>query len=139
MSVISLYAVLPKNSCFVTKKYFCQYFPIFGQLYIELSFLVIHGNSMIESSGLVQILTENKFSMIGLDTHWKLLYVQFLLNFVRLHLSVKPICCHMIGLQKNRKIIHRFCSESVTDLQIKVLMYIRSICEANFKLHVEVL
>ena len=45
---------------------FSQYFLIFGQLYIEQSVLVIHGQ-LIEDSGLVQIVTENKFSMIGLS------------------------------------------------------------------------
>ena len=58
MSVISLYVLLPKNSCFVTKEYLCQYFPIFGQLHMELYFLVIYGQ-LIEGWGLVQILTEN--------------------------------------------------------------------------------
>ena len=36
------------------------------QLPIDQSLLVIHGQ-LIEGSGLVQILTENKFSMIGLS------------------------------------------------------------------------
>ena len=43
-----------------------QYFPIFGQLLIEQSLLIIYGQ-LIKGSGLVQILTENKFSMIGIS------------------------------------------------------------------------
>ena len=43
-----------------------QDFPIFGQFHIEQSLFVIHGQ-LIKSSGLVQILTENKFSMTGLS------------------------------------------------------------------------
>ena len=45
---------------------FSNYFPLFGQLHIEQCVLVIHGQ-MIEGSGLLEILTENKFSMIVLS------------------------------------------------------------------------
>ena len=60
-----LYA-LTKELQFRHPEIFSQYFPIFRQLHIDQSLLVIHGQ-LIESSGLVQILTENKFSMIGLS------------------------------------------------------------------------
>ena len=39
---------------------------VFGQLHIEQCILVIHGQ-LIKGSGLLEILTENKFSMIGLS------------------------------------------------------------------------
>ena len=45
---------------------FAKYFAIFGQLHIEQSLLVIHGQ-LIEGSGLEEILTENKSSTIGLS------------------------------------------------------------------------
>ena len=57
---------LTKKLQFRHPEMFSQYFPIFGQLYIEQSLLVIHGQ-LIKDSGLVQILTENKFSIIGLS------------------------------------------------------------------------
>ena len=45
---------------------FSNYSPLFRQLHIEQCLLVIHGQ-MIKGSGLLEILTENKFSMIGLS------------------------------------------------------------------------
>ena len=42
---------------------FSQYFTIFRQLHSEHSLLLIHGQQ-IEGSGLAQVLTKNKFSMI---------------------------------------------------------------------------
>ena len=39
---------------------------VFGQFHIEQCILVIHGQ-LIKGSGLLEILTENKFSMIGLS------------------------------------------------------------------------
>ena len=57
---------LTKELQFHHPEMFSQYFPIFGQPHIEQSLLVIHGQ-LIEGSELVQILTENKFFMIGLS------------------------------------------------------------------------
>ena len=45
---------------------FSKYFSLFGQLHIEQCILVIHGQ-LIERSGLLEILTESKFSVIGLS------------------------------------------------------------------------
>ena len=45
---------------------FGNYFALFGQLHIELCILVIHGQ-LIKGSGLLETLTEKKFSMIGLS------------------------------------------------------------------------
>ena len=45
---------------------FSNYFPLFGQLHIEQFLLVIH-EQMVKGSGLLEILTENKSSMIGLS------------------------------------------------------------------------
>lgn len=60
------YPLLTKKLQFCHLEIFSQYFPILAQLPIEQSFLVIHGH-LIEGSGLVQVLTENKFSMIELS------------------------------------------------------------------------
>ena len=88
---------LTKELQFCNQEIFCQFFPIFRQLHIDQSLLVIHGQ-LIEGSGLVKILTESKFSMTGLSAvvdvnnikrpryTFKLLYVYFLSNFVRLRL-----------------------------------------------------
>ena len=57
---------LTKELQFRHPEIFSQYFPIFGQLHIEQSLLVIYGQ-LIEGSGLVQILTENKFYLLGLS------------------------------------------------------------------------
>ena len=104
---------LTKELQFRHPEMFSQFFPIFGQLHIEQSLLVFHGQ-LIERSGLVQILTENKSFMIGLSVVVdKLHYVHFLSNFVRLCPSVKPICHHIFSLHKNQKIIYRFCTGSV--------------------------
>ena len=57
---------LTKKLQFRHPEMFSEYFPILGQLHIEQSLLVIN-RQLIEGSGLVQIFTENKFSMIGLS------------------------------------------------------------------------
>ena len=103
---------LTKELQFRHPEMFSQYFPIFGQPRIEQSLLVIHGQ-LIEGSGLVQILTENKFFMIGLSavtdvnntkraryTLQITLYctLHFLSNFVRLRPSVKPYDCHHVTI-----------------------------------------
>ena len=51
----------------LSSRNFSQYFLIFRQLHIEQYLLVIHGQ-LIDGLGLVQILTENKFSMTGLSS-----------------------------------------------------------------------
>ena len=62
-----VYALTKELRNFRHPEFFYQYFPIFGQLHIEQSLLVIEGQ-LIEGSGLVQIHTENKFSITGLST-----------------------------------------------------------------------
>ena len=70
---------------------FCNYFPLFGQIHIEQCLLLIHGK-MIKGSGLLEILSEKKFSMAGLSAvvdvnnikRARLLSVHFSTNFVRL-------------------------------------------------------
>ena len=60
-----LMCALTKELRFRQSEFFTQYFPIFRQLRIELPLLVIYWQ-FIEGSILVQIYSENKFSMIGL-------------------------------------------------------------------------
>ena len=57
---------LTKELQFSHPEIFSQYFSIFRKLHIEQSLLVINGQ-LIEGLRLVQILTENKFSMVGLS------------------------------------------------------------------------
>ena len=101
---------------------FSQYFPIFGKLHIEQSSLVINGQ-LIEGSGLVQILTENKFSVIGLSA------VVDVNNIKRAKYTLQITLCALFTklreaasvseidlspydwLTQNWKIIHRFCTE----------------------------
>ena len=91
MSVINLYMHLPRNCSCTSWKYFLIYFPLFGQIHIEQCLLVIHGK-MIKGSGLLEILSENKFSMVELSAvvdvnnikRARLLSVHFSTNFVRL-------------------------------------------------------
>ena len=54
-----------KELQFCQPEIFSQYLSIFRRLHIEQFLLEIHGQ-LIEGSGLVQILTESKFSMTGL-------------------------------------------------------------------------
>ena len=123
---------------------FAKYFAIFGQLHIE--------QSWIEGSGLEESLTENKFSMIGLSP------VVDMNNIKRARFTLQIILCALfIKLreaasvsemdlspfdwltQKSKENASFLYWKCVIDLQIKVLLYVRSIREGNFKLHVEVL
>ena len=101
---------------------FSQYFPIFRKLHIEQSSLVINGQ-LIEGSGLVQILTENKFSMIGLSAVADVnnikrakytLQITLCALFIKLReaASVSEIDLSPYDwLTQNWKIIHRFYTE----------------------------
>ena len=56
---------------------------------------------------------------------------------MRLCWSVKPICHHIIGWHKNRKmILFVLYWKCVIDLQIKVLLCVLFICEGNLKLQI---
>ena len=119
---------LTKELQFRNPDIFSQYFPIFRQLHI-----------LVEGSVLVQILTENKFSMIGLSA------VVDVNNIKRVrYTSQITLCATDLSpydwlrqiLKDNTSFLYGKC---VIDLQITVLLYVRSIREGNFKLHVEVL
>ena len=130
---------------------FSKYFPLFGQLHIGQCLLVIHGQ-LIKGSGLLEILTENKFSMIGLSA------VVDVNNIKRARYTVQITLCSLFKLlreampeyltdlspydwlsqesKENTSFLYWKC---VIDLELLILLYIRSIREGNFKLHVEVL
>ena len=107
---------------------------------------------MIECSGLVKILTENKFSMIGLSAvvdvnnikrAWYTFQIALCALFIKLH---EAASVSKTDLSPNDWLTHKSKDNTsflywkcVIDLQIKLSFYVRSICEGNFKLHVEVL
>ena len=57
---------LTRELQFRFSKMFQNYFPLFGELHIEQSLLVLHGQ-LIEGSGLMEILNLQKLSTIGLS------------------------------------------------------------------------
>ena len=143
---------LTKELQFRHQGVFSQYFPIFRQLYIEPSLLVIHGQ-LIEGSGLVQIFTENKFSMIGLSAVVDAnnikrakytLQITLCALFIKFHeaasVSETDFSPYdwLTQKSKNNSLLLLFW-KCVINLQMKVLLYVRSIREGNFKLPVKVL
>ena len=129
---------------------FSNYFALFGQLHIEQCILVTHGQ-LIKGSGLLEILTENKFSMIGLSA------VVDVNNIKRARYTLQITLCSMFKLlsdaipencelspydwltKKSTESTSFLYWKLVIDLEILILMYVRSIREGNFKLHVEIL
>ena len=129
---------------------FSKYFALFGQLHIEQCILVIHGQ-LIKGSGLLEILTENKFSMIGLSA------VVDVNNIKRARYTLQITLCALFKLlcdampddipdlspydwlsQKSKENTSFLYWKLVIDLEILILMYVRSLREGNFKLHLEV-
>ena len=130
---------------------FSNYFPLFGQLHIEQFLLVIH-EQMVKGSGLLEILTENKSSMIGLSA------VVNVNNIKRARYTLQITLCSTFNQlreampnnltdlspydwlsQKSKDSTSFLYWNCVVDLQVPILLYVRSIREGNFKLHVEVL
>ena len=132
---------LTKEIQFLDLEMFSRYFPIFGQLHIDQYLLVIHGQ-LIDGWGLVQILTEHKFSMIGLSAivdKNNVMRARYTSLITLCALEAAPVSETDFSsydwlTQKSRDntlFLHRRC---VIDLQIKILMYVHSIREGNFKL-----
>ena len=130
---------------------FSKYFPIFEQLHIEQCLLVIHGQ-LIKGSGLLEILRENQFSMIGLSS------VVDVNNIKRARYTLHITLCSLFKVldeampdtptdmspynwleQKSNASSSCLYWKLVIDLELLILMYIRSIREGDFKLHIEVL
>ena len=131
-----------KELQFHHQEIYFQYFPIFRQLHIEQFLLVIHGR-LIEGSGLVQILIENKFSLVGLSA----------VTYVRARYTLQiTLCALCVRLREAASISEADLSpydwltqkskdntvflywKCVIDFQIKVLLYALSFREGNFKL-----
>ena len=130
---------------------FSKYFPIFGQIKIEQCLLVIHEQSM-KGSGLLEILRKNQFSMTGLS-----LVVD--VNIIkRARYTLQITLCSLFKLldearsdtptdmspynwleQKSNVSTSCLHWKLVIDLELLILMYIRSIREGDFKLHIGVL
>ena len=152
---------LTKELQFCHPEIFYQHFTIFRQLRIEQSLLVIQGQS-IEGSELVQILTENKFSMIGLSSVIDVInikrYVQVYLTFTFQARDILQVTLWALFMkfreaasvsetdlppydwltQKSKDNISFLYWKCVIDLPVKALSYVNSIRESNFKLHVKV-
>ena len=130
---------------------FSKYFALFGQLHIEQCILVIHGQ-LIEGSGLLEILTENRFSMIGLSA------VVDVNNIKRARYTLQITLCSLFKLlrdampddirelspydwlsQRSKESTSFLYWKLVIELEMLILMYVRSLREGNFKLHLEVL
>ena len=112
---------------------------------------MIHGQ-LIEGSGLLEILTENKFSMIGLSA------VVDVNKIKRARYTLQITLCSLFKLlrdampddirelspydwlsQRSKESTSFLYWKLVIDLEMLILMYVRSLREGNFKLHLEVL
>ena len=119
---------------------FSEYFPLFGQLHIEQCILVIHGQ-LVKGSGLLEILTENKFSKIGLSA------VVDVNNIKRARYTLQITLCSLFKQLRDAMPLNLvdlspydlLYWKMVIDLELLILMYFRSIREGNFKTHIEVL
>ena len=124
---------LNKKLQFRHPEIFSQYFPIFGQLRIERSLLVIHGQ-LIEVSGLVQILTKHKFSLLRLSVVVDLnnvtsarytLQITLCALYIKLRedalVSETNLSPYDWLTQKSKDNAVFLCWKCVIDLQIKVL------------------
>ena len=111
---------------------------IFRQLPTEQSLLLIHGQ-LIEGSELVQILTESKFSMTGLSAvagvnnvkgAWYTFQITLCVLFVKFGEAASvsetnlPPYDWLTQKSKDNTFLYWKC---VIDLQIKVLLYVRSV------------
>ena len=107
---------------------------------------------MIKGSGLLEILTKKRFSMIGLSA------VFDVNNIKRARYTLQITLCSLFNQlreatpnnltdlspydwlsQKLKDVTSFLYWKCVIDLQVLILLYVRSIREGNFKLHVEVL
>ena len=130
---------------------FEKYCPITGGLHIEQSLLVIHGQ-LIEGSGLTEILTFYNFSTIGLSAIIDTSHIK------RARYAIQVIVCSLfIKLQeanlKDASNLHPyiwlveksksnkmcFIWKIILDLEMHILIFVRSQREGNFQLYREIL
>ena len=130
---------------------FSNYFALFGQLHVEQALLVIHG-ILIKGSGLCEILTQNKFSTIGMSA------AVDVNNIKRARYALQLSLCALFSkleeaAAENSSTMPAYewlCQKApenevylywkmVMELEISILIYVRSIREGNFKLYIETL
>ena len=127
------------------------YFAFMGGLHIEQTALVTFGQ-LIQGCGLLEILQQNKFSILGLSA------VVDVNSITRAHYGLQVLMCALYAKLKGY-ITSLKCSEEpllwlskkakhnsmclflflVMTLGFQILLYVRSIREGNFKLQVEML
>ena len=137
---------LTKSLQFMYPDEFSNYFALFGQLHIEQALLVIHG-ILIKGSGLLEILTQNKFSTIGLGAAVDVNSIK------RARYALQFSLCALFTMAEDAagenlsemSAYEWLCKKSdeneiylywkmVMELEIGILIYIRSIREGNFRL-----
>ena len=142
---------LTKKLQYLFPEEFANYFALFGQLHIEQALLIIHG-LLIKGSGLHEILTQNKFSTIGLGAAIDVN------NIKRARYALQLSLCALFMMLEDAagenllkvSVYEWLCQKSVEsevflywkmviELEISILVYIRSIREGNFKLYIETL
>ena len=129
---------LTKELQFRHPEIFSHCFPIFGQLHIEQSLLVIHGQ-LIKGSGVAQILTENKFSLLGLSAVADV-KAKYTLQITLCALYIKLSEAASVGETDFSP--YDWLTEKSKDntvFFVKVLLFVLSICEGNLELQFEVL
>lgn len=127
---------------------FQNYFYLFGGLHVEKSLLVIHGQ-FIKGSGLAEVLGKSNLSVIGLENT--------LLNandIKRARYAVQVAACAIYEKLREAHVdskseldIWKWLEEkcenvmclywrTILELQINILIYVRSLRESNFMLHI---
>ena len=130
---------------------FGNYFALFGQLHIEQALLIIHG-LLIKGSGLPEILTQNKFSTIGMGAAVDVNSIKRARYTLQLSLcalftmledaageNLTNISAYEWLCQKSTESEVFLYWKMVIELEISILVYIRSIREGNFQLYIETL
>ena len=130
---------------------FSKYFALFGQLHIEQALLIMHG-ILIKGSGLLEILTQNKFSTIGMGAAVDVNSIKRARYALQLSLcalftmledaageNLTSMSAYEWLCQKSTESEVFLYWKMVMELEISILVYVRSIREGNFQLHIETL
>ena len=140
---------LTRELQFRFSKMFQNYFPLFGELHIEQSLLVLHGQ-LIEGSGLMEILNLQKLSTIGLSAVAHKNSIKRAAYFIQVTLSTLYIklneataldnlnnaCPYDWLRQKSAENEMCFFWKMAFDFQVNHLLFIRSELEGNFRLYI---
>ena len=127
---------------------FWNYFAMFGQLHIEQQLLVIHGQ-LINGSGLPDILTQNKFSMIGLgavvnvNNIKRALQISLCALFSKLEEAAANSMTNLPAYdwlcKKATESASFLYMKMIIDFEMNLLIFVRLIREGNFTLYVQTL